>query len=80
MGQQIIQVDACTDKPSSGNTAAACLPEDLKHESWMRNRARYTLYAYQASPIGGVAHVRVAADRVVLSGTAMTIMRGDRLI
>jgi len=47
---------------------------------WQRRLKRYTLYAYQASPRGGVVHVRVAADRVILSGQAVTIMRGDLLI
>jgi predicted PhzF superfamily epimerase YddE/YHI9 len=47
---------------------------------WQKRLKRYTLYAYQASPRGGVVHVRVAADRVVLSGQATTIMRGDLLI
>jgi len=47
---------------------------------WQKRLKRYTLYAYQASPRGGVVHVRVAADRVILSGQAMTIMRGELLI
>lgn len=47
---------------------------------WQKRLRRYTLYAYQASQRGGVVHVRVAADRVILSGQAVTIMRGDLLI
>ena len=47
---------------------------------WQKRLKRYTLYAYQASPRGGVVHVRVTADRVILSGQAVTIMRGDLLI
>ena len=35
------------------------------------------LIAYQASPRGGVVHTRVEGDRVVLGGTAVTVLRGD---
>ncbi len=33
MGQQIIQVDAFTDRPFSGNPAAVCLLEELKDDA-----------------------------------------------
>jgi hypothetical protein len=35
--------------------------------------------AYQASPRGGVIRVRLAGDRVVLAGQAVTVLRGDLL-
>jgi PhzF family phenazine biosynthesis protein len=47
---------------------------------WQKRLKRYTLYAYQASPRGGVVHVRVAADRVILAGQAITVMRGSLLV
>jgi PhzF family phenazine biosynthesis protein len=42
---------------------------------WQKRLKRYTFYAYQASPRGGVVHVRVAADRIILSGQAVTVLR-----
>jgi len=44
---------------------------------WQKKLKRYQLYAYQASARGGEVHVRVAADRVMLSGKAATVMRGE---
>ncbi len=40
MGQQIIQVDAFTDKPFTGNPAAVCILEELRDGGWMQNVAR----------------------------------------
>ncbi len=47
---------------------------------WQKRLKRFTLYAYQASPRGGVVHVRAAEDRVVLAGRAVTIMRASLLV
>ncbi len=47
---------------------------------WQRKLKRYTFYARQASPRGGDIHVRVAADRVVLSGKAVIVLRANLLI
>jgi PhzF family phenazine biosynthesis protein len=47
---------------------------------WQKRLKRYTLYAYQASPRGGIVHVRVAAERVVLAGQAVTVMRASLLV
>ncbi len=47
---------------------------------WQKRLKRFSLYAYQASPRGGVVHVRVAEDRVVLAGQAVTIMRSSLLV
>jgi PhzF family phenazine biosynthesis protein len=35
------------------------------------------LVAYQASPRGGIVHTRLDGDRVVLGGSAVTVVRGD---
>jgi PhzF family phenazine biosynthesis protein len=47
---------------------------------WQKRLKRYTLYAYQASPRGGIVHVRVAAERVILAGQAVTVMRASLLV
>jgi len=44
---------------------------------WQKKLKRYQLYAYQASARGGEVHVRVAAERVILAGKAITVMRGE---
>jgi len=44
---------------------------------WQKKLQRYQLYAYQASARGGEVHMRVAAERVMLSGKAVTVMRGE---
>ncbi len=44
---------------------------------WQKRLKRYQFYAYQASARGGEIHVRVAADRVMLSGKAVTVLRGE---
>jgi PhzF family phenazine biosynthesis protein len=44
---------------------------------WQNKLKRYQLYGYQASARGGEVHVRVAAERVFLSGKAITVMRGE---
>ncbi len=46
---------------------------------WQKRLKRYQLYAYQASPRGGEVHVRVATDRVLLAGKAVTVLRGEIL-
>lgn len=47
---------------------------------WQKRLKRYTFYAHQVSSRGGVIHVRVAADRVIISGQAVTVLRGSILI
>ncbi len=44
---------------------------------WQKRLKRYQLYAYQASARGGEVQVRVSADRVILSGKAVTVLRGE---
>ncbi len=46
---------------------------------WQKRLKRYQFYAYQASARGGEVHVRVAGDRVMLSGKAVTVLRGEIL-
>ncbi|MBS1192291.1 MAG: phenazine biosynthesis protein PhzF family, partial [Nitrospirae bacterium] len=40
MEQPIIQVDAFTSRPFSGNPAAVCILEELKDDPWMQDIAR----------------------------------------
>jgi predicted PhzF superfamily epimerase YddE/YHI9 len=40
MKQSIIQVDAFTDKPFSGNPAAVCVLEEARDDAWMQSVAR----------------------------------------
>jgi PhzF family phenazine biosynthesis protein len=44
---------------------------------WMTRLGKNEFTAYQASPRGGVVRVRVAGDRVILGGHAVTVMRGE---
>lgn len=46
---------------------------------WQKRLGQFAFCAFQASPRGGVVHVRVATDRVILDGQAVTIMRGELL-
>jgi PhzF family phenazine biosynthesis protein len=47
---------------------------------WAERLGRTTLLGYQASRRGGLVRVQVKGDRVLLSGRAITVMRGDLLI
>jgi PhzF family phenazine biosynthesis protein len=44
---------------------------------WASRLGRTELTGYQASPRGGIVRVRVAGDRAVLAGMAVTIFRGE---
>ena len=44
---------------------------------WEERLHKNELTAYQASARGGVLHVRVTSDRVLLSGKAVTILQGE---
>jgi len=46
---------------------------------WGERLARTEMTAYQASPRGGVVRVRLAGDRVILGGQAVTVLRGELL-
>ncbi len=44
---------------------------------WAERLGRAEMTAYQASARGGVVRVRVAGDRVLLGGRAVTVLRGE---
>ncbi len=44
---------------------------------WQERLGKSEFVAYQASPRGGVVHVRIEGDRVCLGGTAVTVLRGE---
>jgi PhzF family phenazine biosynthesis protein len=44
---------------------------------WRGRLGKDEFVAYQASARGGVVHVRVQGDRVILGGTAVTVLRGE---
>src|SRR5438128_7364959 len=46
---------------------------------WSERLHRTEMTAYQASPRGGVIRVRLAGDRVMLAGQAVTVLRGELL-
>ena len=46
---------------------------------WQERLGKPELVAYQASRRGGTVRVRVAGDRVVLGGQAVTVARGEIL-
>ena len=59
------------EDPVTGSAHCALTP------FWGERLQRTEMTAYQASPRGGVVRVRLAGDRVVLSGQAVTVVRGD---
>lgn len=44
---------------------------------WSERLGKTEMTAYQASARGGVVHVRVAGERIVLGGNAVTVLRGE---
>ena len=44
---------------------------------WSARLGKRTMTAYQASKRGGVLHVTVEGDRVILGGSAVTILQGE---
>jgi PhzF family phenazine biosynthesis protein len=44
---------------------------------WGRILGKEEMLAFQASARGGVVHVKLAGDRVVLGGDAVTVLRGE---
>ena len=46
---------------------------------WAAKLAKQSMFAYQASPRGGIVGVEVKGSRVVLRGQAVTVMRGELL-
>lgn len=44
---------------------------------WAAKLGKESMIAYQASPRGGIVRVRLAGDRVKLTGEAVTVLRGE---
>ncbi|MFI0484499.1 PhzF family phenazine biosynthesis protein [Actinomadura sp. 9N215] len=59
------------EDPVTGSAHCALAPH------WARRLGRDTLTGYQASARGGYVHVALRGDRVVLSGTAVTVLDAD---
>ena len=59
------------EDPVTGSAHCALTP------FWSERLQRTEMTAYQASPRGGVVRVRLAGDRVVLGGQAVTVLRGE---
>lgn len=47
---------------------------------WRAKLGKDEFKAYQASPRGGVLSVRVAGDRVIIGGSAVTVFKADLLV
>ena len=61
------------EDPVTGSAHCALTP------FWSERLARTEMTAYQASARGGVVRVRLAGDRVILGGQAVTVLRGELL-
>jgi len=61
------------EDPVTGSAHCALTP------FWSERLDRTKMTAYQASPRGGVIRVRLAGDRVMLAGQAVTVVRGELL-
>lgn len=59
------------EDPVTGSAHCALAP------FWSARLGRATLTGFQASTRGGVVRVRLAGDRVVLGGQAVTVLRGE---
>jgi PhzF family phenazine biosynthesis protein len=59
------------EDPVTGSAHCALAP------FWAERLGRSELTAYQASPRGGVVRLRLAGDRVLLGGKAVTVVRGE---
>ena len=61
------------EDPVTGSAHCALAP------FWAGRLGRTAMTGYQASTRGGVVRVRLAGDRVVLGGQAVTVLRGELL-
>lgn len=59
------------EDPVTGSAHCALTP------FWSPRLKKTEMTAYQASPRGGVIRVRLAGERVVLGGQAVTVLRGE---
>ncbi|HVH08655.1 MAG TPA: PhzF family phenazine biosynthesis protein [Gemmatimonadales bacterium] len=62
------------EDPVTGSAHCALAP------FWSERLRRAELTGYQASARGGVVRVRVAGERVVLAGQAVTVLRGELVV
>jgi predicted PhzF superfamily epimerase YddE/YHI9 len=46
---------------------------------WRKRLKKDAFRAFQASPRGGIVHVRIAGNRAILGGQAVTVARGELL-
>lgn len=60
------------DEDSATGSAHCCLGP-----YWEKRLGKSEFVAYQASPRGGVVHVSVKGDRVLIAGRAVTVMRAE---
>jgi len=61
------------EDPVTGSAHCALTP------FWSERLKQTEMTAYQASSRGGVIRVRLAGDRVMLAGQAVTVLRGELL-
>jgi len=59
------------EDPVTGSAHCALGPH------WGRALGKTEMLAYQASRRGGVARVRLAGERVLLGGSAVTVLKGE---
>lgn len=59
------------EDPVTGSAHCALAPY------WTARLGKTAMTGYQASPRGGVVRTRVAGDRVILGGQAVTVLRGE---
>jgi PhzF family phenazine biosynthesis protein len=64
------------EDPVTGS-AHTCLGPYWGKRLAMEERAKEELVAYQASPRGGVLRIRLAGERVLVAGQAVTVMSAD---
>ena len=59
------------EDPVTGSAHCALAP------FWKSRLKKDQFVAYQASPRGGILHIRIEGDRVKLAGRAATVVKGD---
>ncbi len=62
------------EDPVTGSAHTALTP------FWAARLKKNEMTGFQASPRGGVVKVRLEGDRVILSGQAVTVLRGELLV
>ena len=62
------------EDPATGSAHCCLAPY------WAAQLGKVEMVGYQASPRGGVVAVRVAGDRVILGGQAVTVLRGELMV